>query len=145
MRCNQAAKAAGVSKNSVVKWYSACRQVGSLAEFMLHKILGTHNEPIQIDESYFAGRRKYSCGRLCKSDKNCPGEQEARQRIEIELAAWSRSTRVKMKVMNSRLDRPIEPTRGKDLLALGRCVFISLGLKYDFLSCLTGQATLCAS
>ncbi len=47
---------------------------------------GTLEEPIQIDESLFAGRRKYRRGRLASGDKNPPGERAAHQAFEEELA-----------------------------------------------------------
>ena len=58
----RAAKAAGVAKGSVVAWFRACRNVCTMADSVLPKMKGTQDEPLQIDESYFRGSRKYSRG-----------------------------------------------------------------------------------
>lgn len=84
----QAAKAAGVSKDTVVNWFKVCRRVCGSSESALPKMIGTLEEPIQVDESYFSGRRKYNRGRMQRGDKSAPGEQQARQELVIELESW---------------------------------------------------------
>lgn len=65
-------------------WYSQCRAVWSGVEYALPKLVDSEAEPIQIDESYFAGRRKYNRGRLSKGDKRRSGETEARAVFQAE-------------------------------------------------------------
>ncbi len=58
MKISTAAAVEGVSRNTISKWYNACHDVCSTTESMLPEMTGTEAEPLQIDESYFAGRRK---------------------------------------------------------------------------------------
>lgn len=51
-------------------------------------MVGTDQQPIQVDENYFAARGKYNCGRFREGDRKSIGEQDARQELEIEMAAW---------------------------------------------------------
>ena len=88
MPTSRAAKAAEVSKNTLISWYAACREVCSRTETALPKMLGTPEEPIQVDESYFSGRRKYNRGRLRKGDRQASNEAEAQEELEIELGGW---------------------------------------------------------
>ena len=50
------------------------------------KMMGSEAEPIQIDESYFAGRRQYARGRLAKGDRRSSEERRRRAELEIEMA-----------------------------------------------------------
>ena len=60
----------GKSPNTVMDWYNMCQKV--CGEFVSHRTRGqmisTPENPIQIDEARFAGRRKYNCGRLLNGD-----------------------------------------------------------------------------
>lgn len=54
---------------------------------------GTIDDELQIDESYFAGKRKYNRGRLRAWDKRVYGGKEARdemdkENLEVEWAEW---------------------------------------------------------
>ena len=88
MSIARAAKAAGIAKGTVVAWFGACRNVCTIAESVLPKMKGTQDEPLQIDESYFRGRRKYSRGRLEAGDTTHPNERAAQQEMEIEMSGW---------------------------------------------------------
>ena len=50
--------------------------------------MGTIEEPLQIYESYFAGKRKYNRGRLAGRDKKAVDEDKALEKLGIELAEW---------------------------------------------------------
>lgn len=84
MTVTRAAKAAGVCK----LWFDKCRNVCRVSEMALPKMRGTRDEPLQVDESYFAGRRKYNRGRLAGGDRRPPGESTARAELEVEFAHW---------------------------------------------------------
>lgn len=88
MTLERAAKAAGVAKPTATAWFAKCRKVCTDSEMSLPKMHGTIDEPIQIDESYFAGRRKYNRGRLRVGDRRQPAERAARQEMEVDFANW---------------------------------------------------------
>ncbi len=88
MTVSQAAKAADVAKMTASEWFAKCRTVCSDTEMLLPKLAGTPTEPIQVDESYFAGRGKYKRGWLLRGDKKSTNEREARAEIELELSGW---------------------------------------------------------
>ena len=60
----------GKSPNTVTDWYNMCREV--CGEIVSHRtrsqMIGTPENPIQVDEARFAGRRKYNRGRLLTGD-----------------------------------------------------------------------------
>ena len=60
----------GKSANTVTDWFNMCREV--CAAIVSHqrrgKMVGTMDNPIQIDEARFAGRRKYNRGRMLNED-----------------------------------------------------------------------------
>ena len=58
----------GVSVTTVTKIFKRCRNVCSETLNKREKMRGTHEDPIQIDEARFAGRRKYNRGRLLTGD-----------------------------------------------------------------------------
>ena len=87
MTLDGAAVASGVSKRTVSMWYNYCRAVCTATESVLPKMTGTATQPIQIDESYFRGRRKYNRGKCRLGDITMPGEHEARAEMEIEIIA----------------------------------------------------------
>ncbi len=62
MTTDQAAAAAGVARQTIIDWNKLCRQVCSHSESMLPKIIGTDDQPIQVDESYFTRRALKECG-----------------------------------------------------------------------------------
>lgn len=65
-----AATLTGKSNNTITDWYNMCREVcGSTVSCRKRgKMVGTEENPIQIDEARFAGRRKYNRGRLLNGD-----------------------------------------------------------------------------
>jgi len=85
MILNQAAVAVGVWKQYICTWYSCCRLVCTATESALPKLVGTTAQHIQVDESYFAERRKYNCGKCRVGDILMPGECEARRELEVEV------------------------------------------------------------
>ena len=88
MTINETSDAVGVAKQTISDWFEKCRHVCSTTELLLPKMRGTPEQPIQVDESYFSGRRKYNRGRLAKGDKRSSREYTARTALEIELAEW---------------------------------------------------------
>ena len=68
----------GKSPNTVTDWYNMCREV--CAAIVSHeqkwKMVGTNDNPIQIDEVRFAGRRKYNRGRMLNGD-NTPLSEDS--------------------------------------------------------------------
>ena len=86
MTLDGAAVPSGVSKRTVSLWHNYCRAVCTATESVLLKMTGTAAQPIQIDESYFRGRRKYNRGKCRLGDITMPGEHEARAEMEVEIA-----------------------------------------------------------
>ncbi len=66
----------GHGKHTIVDWMNMCREVCSFAINSRPKMVGTSDQPVQIDESYFQGRRKYNRGRLLLGDKKAAMAQE---------------------------------------------------------------------
>ena len=68
----------GKSRNTVTDWYNMCREVcGAIVSHRRRrKMVGTNDNPIQIDEARFAGRRKYNRGRMLNGD-NAPLSEES--------------------------------------------------------------------
>jgi len=68
----------GKSANTVTDWFNMCREV--CAAIVSHqrrgKMVGTMDNPIQIDEARFAGRRKYNRGRMLNGD-NAPLSEDS--------------------------------------------------------------------
>jgi len=73
----QAMQKTGLAKTTVIKWNRRCRTVCSKVLARQPKYIGSPEYPIQIDEAYFAGRRKYKKGRLRKGDIKPKGEDQA--------------------------------------------------------------------
>ena len=73
-----AAEVCGTTQNSIVRWWSMCRNVCTLVLDNEEKYVGTADQPVQVDESFFSGRRKYGRGRLQSGDtsKNSSEEHE---------------------------------------------------------------------
>ena len=61
----------GRSKSTIVDWFNYCRQVCSeiVSVNKRGQMVGTESDPIQIDESRFAGRRKYNRGCILNGDR----------------------------------------------------------------------------
>jgi hypothetical protein len=64
----------GQSHSTFVDWYNMCREVCTKVIEKKGQMLGTAEEPIQIDESRFAGKRKYNHGRPLQG--NCAPQSE---------------------------------------------------------------------
>jgi len=83
---SQMQRITGLSRQSIVVWSKKCRKLCPMVLYTAPKFTGTEEEPIQVDESYFRGRRKYNRGRYGPYDKRNPGEKKA-QKEEEELVA----------------------------------------------------------
>jgi len=59
----------GRSHSTLVDWYNMCREVCTKVTERKSQMLGTAEEPIQIDEDRFAGKRKYNRGRLLRGNR----------------------------------------------------------------------------
>ena len=82
INATDAERLTGKSNHAVIDRYRLCRQVCAAVVEAQPKLLGTPEWLIQIDESYFAGRRKYNRGRLERGDLslNEPTEENERPR-----------------------------------------------------------------
>lgn len=76
----QAVPLTGCSMNTVCDWFNLCREVCTSALSLRSKLVGTADRPIQVDESYFSGRRKYHRGRILKWDRS--------QNLQGQLPNW---------------------------------------------------------
>ena len=66
--CRQLRDGTKCCLQSIVDWLNLCREVTSHAVESLSEMVGTPEQPIQVDEAYFSGRRKYNKGRLLEGD-----------------------------------------------------------------------------
>lgn len=66
----------GRASNTVTDWYSMCREVCSSVIAKRQQMIGTFDNPIQIDEARFAGRRKYNRGRMLAGDAPASSEDD---------------------------------------------------------------------
>ncbi|XP_031329161.1 uncharacterized protein LOC116160167 [Photinus pyralis] len=66
----------GRSNATVIDWFNMCREVcSSMVSYTTNgRLTGTREDPVQIDEARFAGRRKYGRGRMLQGD--APTESE---------------------------------------------------------------------
>jgi transposase len=64
----QVVEMTGRAQGTVTSWFENFRDVCSQIIAKKVKMLGTADEPIQIDEARFAGRRKYNRGRMLAGD-----------------------------------------------------------------------------
>ena len=70
------------SRQTIVDWFCMCREVCSSAVLdNRNMMVGTADNPIQIDESRFAGKRKYNAGRMLAGDR-APEERDAEVLVE---------------------------------------------------------------
>ena len=114
MSLTDAAAAANVTKTTSIKWYSTCRQLCSAVESTLPKMTRNPDKPIQIDESYFSGRRKYNRGRLNKGDKKA-AEQKAEEIVyEIEMSGWVVHAHLKKTQMSELCNASATATTGRE-------------------------------
>jgi hypothetical protein len=51
------------------------------------KMLGIAEEPIQIDEARFAGKRKYNCGRLLQGN-HAPQSEDSDAPLKKQQESW---------------------------------------------------------
>lgn len=63
------------STATVVEWWHMCRRVCTATLDLQPKFVGTHESPVQIDESYFSGKRKYNRGRMMEGDHRTDFEE----------------------------------------------------------------------
>lgn len=70
----------------VLQLWKICRWVYTAALQIEPKIRGTYEQPVQIDESYIAGRSKYYRVRLLQGDNNKQNNYE-------ELTNWNKTSR----------------------------------------------------
>ena len=70
--CRQMRIQTGCSLQSIADWLGLFREVCSHAIIAAPKLKGTSDYPVQIDEAYFRGRRKYSRGRMLDGDYQMP-------------------------------------------------------------------------
>ena len=79
----------GVSQPTVIDWYNMCREVCS---HVIHTgrqlMVGTADQPIQIDESRFAGKRKNNAGRLLAGDRP---PQVRDEEVFVALGVWTQT------------------------------------------------------
>lgn len=68
MPIGQTAELTGRNVKTVTAWFEMCRDVCSQVLERKPKMTGTAEDPIQIDEARFAGRRKYNRGRMLLGD-----------------------------------------------------------------------------
>ena len=61
----------GRGTEAICDWFSLCREICSQIVSVRNrgKMVGTAEEPVQIDEARFAGRRKYNRGRMLQGDQ----------------------------------------------------------------------------
>ncbi len=86
----------------------------------LPKMYGTTEEPIQVDESYFSGRRNNNRGRPKARDEKEPSETAARQELEIELPEWDLTTPATTRVMSLAVRQPGGTTLQSSCRSVGR-------------------------
>lgn len=61
----------GRGPEAISDWFNLCREICSeiVSVTKRGKMVGTAEEPVQIDEARFAGRRKYNRGRMLQGDR----------------------------------------------------------------------------
>ena len=58
----------------VTNWHNMCREVCTSVSRSRLQMIGTADDPIQMDDSRFAGRRKYYMGRVLQGDVDAESE-----------------------------------------------------------------------
>ncbi|KAK4871972.1 hypothetical protein RN001_016096 [Aquatica leii] len=73
-----AVKLTGKGRKTVCDWYSLCREVCSsvVSVNCRGQLRGTEEDPVQIDETRFAGKKKYNRARMLNGDH--PAESNER-------------------------------------------------------------------
>lgn len=84
------------SLQTVLNWNEKCRLFCRLALNQRPKLTGCFHVPIQIDESYFAGKHKYNSGRDNVWDKK--NRDEKKLRIEKKKRKWNNVPFSRMKL-----------------------------------------------
>ncbi len=79
----------GHSRQAVCDWFSHFRDTITKSIEWLPSLVGTVSNPVEIDESYFRGKRKYKRGRLLDGDKQSKGETVARKLNDINISEWN--------------------------------------------------------
>ena len=64
-----------------------CREVCTKVIEKKSQMLGTAEEPIQIDEAWFAGKRKYNRGRLLQGNR-VPESEDRDALLEKQQESW---------------------------------------------------------
>lgn len=82
----------GNGTRTVCTWLNLFRKVCTLTMDDAPKLVGTHENPVQIDEAFFGGRAKYNRGRRLKGDRRPPGEASAHNELLSEINAAPEST-----------------------------------------------------
>ncbi|XP_064117836.1 uncharacterized protein LOC135223295 [Macrobrachium nipponense] len=61
----------GRGTEAICDWFNMCREVCTVIVSVQNRgqMMGTEEEPVQIDEARFAGRRKYNRGRMLQGDQ----------------------------------------------------------------------------
>lgn len=85
----------GLWDNTIMKWNQLCRDVCTQVLQHRPKYARTSSAPVQIDEAYFSGRRKYNRGRLRKGDVKKKGEKQAQ--IEMGVSKPSKVEKLRNK------------------------------------------------
>jgi len=81
MSATKIKKGAGYSRETIDVYFNRLRETCSRKCSERPKMIGTAKEPVQIDEAYMSGRRKYNRGRTLDGDKRAEEvEPEARGR-----------------------------------------------------------------
>lgn len=86
----QAAEITGRSKGTVTDWYNMCREVCTAVISKKDKMIGSPENPTQIDEARFAGRRKYNRGRLLAGDSPSSNADENNVNVQNNCNYGSR-------------------------------------------------------
>lgn len=75
------AELTGRAESTVTTWFEMCRNVCTSDLATRQKMVGTDDDPIQIDESRFAGHRKYHRGRMLTGDA-APGSEDEEAQVQ---------------------------------------------------------------
>lgn len=79
----------GHSNHTICDWLNMCREVCSTVVRNQPKMVGTDEQPVQIDESYFQGRAKYNRGRRLEGDKLDEQEKNIQQKLKVQDADYA--------------------------------------------------------
>ena len=73
----------GRGTEAICDWFNLCREICSQIVSVTNsgKMVGTLEDPVQIDEARFAGRRKYNRGRMLQGDQ-APDSTDSEAEVE---------------------------------------------------------------